>query len=776
MTKKRQASIRKNQRKGFQTLLKLVSAIFAIVLGFIGLIYFGVLGPVPDYSELKDIDNQEASSVYSSDGKLIGRYFLQYRDRVNLEDVAPGFIDALLAIEDIRFYEHKGLDFRAMGRVMVRTLLLREEAGGGSTLSQQLAKNLYPRKGSSLYSLVVNKIREIIIAHRLERLYSKQEILELYINTVSFGEDTWGIRTASERFFNAPPDQLQLHQAATLAGMLRATTYYNPRRNPDHALQRRNLVLQQMERYGMIEPEDMEKAQERPLDLEYIRYSQSEGNAPHFREYIKSRIQQILDNFPALDGRHYDLYTDGLVIETTLDSRIQEAAEQSIQSTLAGLQRIFDAHQKQEPVFDAEDPMVVRAWHDSRRYQRLKQRGTDDREISNALDEPVSMDLFTWEGMKSVTATPRDSIRHYLSFLNAGFLAMHPSSGDVLAWVGSIQPRYFQYDHVRSRRPTGSAFKPVVYASSLESGVRPCDYRRNLLSTYLAYDDWTPSNLQEEYGGYYSIQAALARSVNTISVELLMENGIDNVRSTARRMGIHSPIPGQPSIALGTAELSLLELTRAYTTFLNRGTPATPRFIKAIYNADGTLIYEFPSHSPPGELAISEETASAILAILAKSVENGSASPLRTQFGIRHAVAGKTGTHQNFTDGWFIGMIPDMVFGTWVGGASPQVRLPENIGFASRNALPVSGTFLQKMSQNPELESISENFHAHQQNHSFATNCEDYRDERFTDRVRDFFTGRDSKDAQIVEEESKEEKDGEDKNLIDRIRGWFTKD
>lgn len=770
MVRKKQSSFLNRWQSWLRPLITLSLVLMVLLTVFIVLVYFGTFGPMPDYAELREINNQEASAVYSADRKLLGRYYQQNRDRVNLEEVTPEFIDALLAIEDIRFYEHEGLDYRAMGRVIFRTLLLREDAGGGSTISQQLAKNLYPRQGSGIFSILANKMREIIIAHRLERLYSKEDILELYINTVSFGEDTWGIQTASERFFNTQPNNLLLHQAATLAGMLRATTYYNPRRNPDHALQRRNLVLRQMQRYGMIEMEKMVEAQSHPLDLDYNRLSRNEGSAAHFRRYLKNQVEQILAHQPALDGKQYDLYTDGLVIETTLDSRMQKAAEYAIATNLAELQNTFDESRNTEQIFDEEDTMVYRSWHNSNHYRRMKQSGFSDEEISEILDEPVPMDWFTWEGMKSVTATPRDSIRHYLSFLNAGFLAMHPTSGDVLAWVGSIHPGYFHYDHVRSRRPTGSAFKPIVYASALEAGVQPCDYRRNLLSTYVAYDEWTPSNLQEEYGGYYSIQAALSRSVNTIAVELLMENGIDSVHSTARKMGIHSRIPVEPSIALGTAELSLFEMTRAYTTFLNRGTPATPRMIKAIYNSDGRLIYEFPASVPPGELAISEETASAILGMLSKSTEDGSASPLRTRYGIKHAVAGKTGTHQNFTDGWFMGMTPDLVFGTWIGGVSSRVQLPENIGFASRNALPVAGTFLQELSRNPDLDPIQENFHPYQQNASFTTECEDYREERFTDKVKDFFTGRDSQEAQIVDDEE------ENKNLIDRVRSWFTKD
>jgi penicillin-binding protein 1A len=788
----------------------------ALLVLLLALILFatGFFLRTPGTAELSAIRHYEASSVYTSDGILLGRYYVQNRDEIPLEHVPQHFLDALLAIEDVRYPKHRGIDFRALGRVMVRTILLRQDAGGGSTITQQLAKNLYPRETPGLRGVVTGKLREMLIASRLERIYSKEEILELYLNTVSFGEDTWGIRTASERFFNIPPAELELHQAAVLAGMLRATTWYNPRRNPGNALRRRNLVLWQMERYGMIDAEAYENARERPLDLDYNRHDQSEGAAPHFRTLLGSRMQHILATQPALDGRTYNLLTDGLVIETTLDSRYQAAAEYALNTQLAGLQTAFDDHRDHEPVFSRDHPLVLRAWQGSERYHRMVEAGFDQDAIDEAFDAPAPGTIFTWDGSKNVTISPRDSIRHYLSFINAGFLAMDPESGDVKAWVGGIPHRNFQFDHVRARRQTGSAFKPIVYAAALESGTRPCDYRRNLLSTYVQYDEWTPSNLQQEYGGHYSVQAALSHSVNTISVELLMETGVDEVIQTIRRMGIRSPIPREPSIALGTAELSLLEMVQAYSAFANRGIPAEPRFIKAVYNSDGELIYDFsesgtgsdavksdgaevfsvsdfavspsfaiPSRpvSPlpepgyedslqPQEPAFSEETAAAMVAMLARTVDEGTASGLRTRFGIRHAVAGKTGTTQHFSDGWFVGMTPDLVFGSWVGGVTPAVRLPQQFGFASQTALPVAGLFLQDVSRQEGLPPIPDHFHSYQLDSHYRTDCENYREERFRDRARDFFTGRDSQEAQIVGDTA------QDRSLIGRIRGIFRND
>ncbi len=759
----------------------LILFLTVILTGFVFLIYQGQFGPVPHKQDLMDIRNQQASSVYTADDELLGRYYLQNRHWVSLDEVAPEFIDALLAIEDIRFHQHRGLDYRAMGRVFVRSLILQQNAGGGSTLSQQLAKNLYPRSGFSWFNIAADKVREIIIARKMERIYSKDEILELYVNTVSFGEDTWGIKTAAERFFNTTPADLELHQAATLAGMLRATTFYNPRINPNNAKHRRNVVLRQMERYNMTETDEVQDAINESLDLDYNRISHHEGMAPHFRQHLRSQLQYILKTQPALDGESYNLFTDGLIIETTIDSRLQEAAEQAVSENLTSIQNRFDEHRNGTHVFDEDDPAVLRAWRNSERYQRLYERGYSDDELADALDRPIETELFQWENPETVTTTPRDSIRHYLSVLNSGFLAMEPSTGEVKAWVGGISHDAFQFDHVRARRQTGSAFKPFVYASALESGVRPCDYKRNQLTSYVSFDDWTPSNLDDEYGGRYSVQAALSKSVNTITVELLRESGIEHVQKTAERMGIQADLPSGPSLALGTAELSLLDMVRAYTSFLNRGLPAETRYINKIYNADGELIYDFspnPINSiftssltdQEAEPAFSETTASAMVHMLSKAVDEGTASSLRSEFGIQQPVAGKTGTTQNYTDGWFIGMTPDLVFGSWVGGTTPRVQLPAEFGFASQTALPVAGSFLKQMEE-LNGSTTAQNFNtADLPSREWDFRCEDYRDDRLTDRIRDFFTGNDPSEARMVDD------DEESTSITDRVRGWFSRD
>jgi penicillin-binding protein 1A len=738
---------------------------------FILLVRTGVFGPVPGYDQLRDIRHHEASAVFSADGELLGTYFVQNRSSITLDEVAPGFIDALLAVEDVRFYSHNGIDYRAMGRVLVKSVLLRRDAGGGSTITQQLAKNLYPRGSNNRAFLVSDKLREMLIARRLEQLYSKEEILELYLNTVSMGEETFGLEMAARRFFSTTPDRLLLHESATLAGVLRNPTLYNPQRYPERSLSRRNVVIGQLRQYGFITPDAADSLAGLPLELRYNRITENDGPAPYFREHLRQELQRLLANQPALDGTIYNLYTDGLRIETTIDSRIQTAAELAVAVQMEALQTAFDRQNASSPVFGRNDPLIVRQWRQTTHYQGLAAEGRSEQEIEEIFHTPLPMHVYTWRGQEARTLSPHDSIAHYMHFLNAGFLAMDPDNGSIRAWVGGINHRYFKYDHVKSRRQPGSAFKPVVYAAAMEQGLRPCDYQRSQLTTYAAYDNWTPRNTGGEYGGYYSMQAALARSVNTIAVDVLMETGIPRVQQTASAMGITSLIPNEPSIALGTAEVSLLELTAAYTTFANRGIPASPYYIRAIYNRDGELIYDFPNPNTGQRrnYVIAPEAAAAMVGMLAKAVDEGTGQALRSRFGIRHAVAGKTGTTQNFTDGWFVGMTPDLVFGTWVGGWSPRVRFSGGAGYASQTALPIVGHFLNNLARQPDLPPQKAAFYPYQQT-LYETACEDQRDDRFADRLRTFFTGRDADEPRVV-------KPREERRTIGRrIRSLFRRD
>ena len=742
-------------------------------------VLLGIWGPVPGKGELSSIENYEASQLYSADGKLLTTYYLQNRTEVPLDEISPAMIEALVAVEDARFYEHEGIDLRALTRVFVKSILLSQDAGGGSTITQQLAKNLYPREGSGMVHLVADKLREMMIAQRLERAYDKDKILELYLNSVSFGEDVFGVEMASQRFFDKEASELNVEEAATLVGMLKATSWYNPRNYPERTKQRRNVVIHQMQTYRGLDKALADSLSQLPMEIDYNRLSTNEGPAPYFSEQIRQQVFGLLKSETALDGQEYNLYTDGLVIRTTVDSRVQEAAENAVSAQMKELQSILDRQIEYNPIFsDRGDSTLQYVWQQSDHFTRLTNKGFSESEIDSVLHQPVKMELFTWDGYQQMEASPYDSLRHYLSFLNSGFLAMNPQNGHVLAWVGGINHKHFQYDHVKSRRQVGSAFKPIVYAAALEAGMRPCDYRRNILTTYEDYEDWTPRNHADEYGGRYSLQAALAQSYNTIAVNLLMDTGISEVQETAQKMGIHSYIPPEPSIALGTAEVSLLEPITAYSTFLNNGTPPEPQMITTIHNARGELIYDFTgsqvktvseSTEPEENASLSPRTAATMVKMLEKVVNEGTGYPLRSRFGIRHALAGKTGTTQDYTDGWFIGMSPDMVFGSWVGGWNYRVRFRGNMGYASQTALPIVGRFLQNLQNYSEYEQANQ-FYPEQTDLSYRMSCPDFRPDKFSDRLRDFFKGRDDDEARV------EDGDDEKKGLFGRIKSIFSRD
>lgn len=746
----------------------------------------GIFGPVPGSDEIRLIQEQQPSQILTSDGVLLGTYPIQDGFDISLDEMSPDLINALLAIEDIRFYRHNGIDYRALGRVLVRSILLRQNAGGGSTLTQQIAKNFYPRSNKRGIFLLTDKMREMMIASRMESIYTKDEILEIYLNGVSFGENTFGIDMAAQRFFNKQPSDLTLSESATLSGQLRATTFYNPYRNPDRSEHRRNVVIRQMEKYGMITTAVADSTIAEPLITNYNRRGNRFETAVYFRNQVEAQLFDILQNKPALDGKQYHLESDALTIYTTLDSRIQNAAELAISAHMKDLQSLFDRELAGNEIFQEKgDSDVIQAWRRSGYYRELVRDGVSQEEINDILYKPVSTLLFTWDGYKERVVSPYDELRYYLSFLNAGFIVMNPITGHILGWAGGINHRHFPYDQVLAKRQPGSAFKPVVYAAALEEGRLPCDYERNQLTTFADYSNWTPGNQQREYGGYYSLQASLAQSVNTTTVQLGMNIGVPSIQNTAAAMGIRSHIPNLPSIILGTAETTLLELTTAYTAFLNEGQPIAPLMITQIYNSEGELIYDFTKEQaqnftynvdsgirdesessnltqneeisfktkPDG---ISPETASALVSMLEKAINEGTGSPLRSRFGITHALAGKTGTTQNFADGWFIGFTPELIFGVRVGGWNQRVHFREYPAYASQTALPIAGHFLTSINKRSELTSLPNQFPSHLIDTSFDLSCSDFEDDRFRDRLRNFLSGRSSDDPVVVTDEEEE--------------------
>ncbi|PLX13641.1 MAG: hypothetical protein C0597_11425 [Marinilabiliales bacterium] len=703
------------------------------------LIRVGAFGELPTYADLRKIKNNTATNIYSVDNKLLGRYYYQNRTNARFEDIPEHLIKALVATEDVRFFKHKGVDLRSTARVLIKTILLFDRsAGGGSTISQQLAKNLYGRSDHGILTIPVAKIREIILARRIEKLYTKEEILTLYLNTVSFGENTYGIETASIIFFGKQPSDLKIEESAILVGLLKANTSYNPRMNRNASLKRRNIVLGQMYKYGYLKKADLDSLKEIPISIKYRKLTQSEGPAPYFRAYVKKESLKILENVTRQDGTKYNIDTDGLKIYTTLNGTMQEYLEDAVSEHMARLQVIFNAHWKEDEPWIKNPGLATLQIEQSNIYKSLIKNGFSQKEAIEAMKVPHKTEVFTWEGIKDTTISSLDSLLHHFQLLQIGSLVMNGNNGDVLAWVGGINYKYFKYDHVTSKRQTGSTIKPIIYASALRSGVKPCDFFENDSIVYEDYDDWTPQNSDGEYGGFYSVKGALANSINTVSVKLLMQAGIDSTIQLAKDFGITSYLPPVPSMALGTGEVSLFEMIRSYAVFLNNGRKIEPRVIRRIEDARGNILYSDPMHEP-GDSVLNEEIAQTVLAMMKGVVDRGTANGLRSIWGFQGDLVGKTGTTQNNTDAWFIGMNPKIVAGVWVGGDNPVVRFKTTTyGQGAYSALPVFANFFQKL--------YADNTYSYLENQKFnfsdsallIMDCNDFEEEVET-RIEELF-------------------------------------
>ncbi len=659
-------------------------------------IQLGLFGKLPTHSQLMAVKNPESTLIYSADEVVIGKFFTKNRTNISIDAISPYLTDALVATEDARFYKHNGIDYRAWMRVLFKTILLQDSSsGGGSTISQQLAKNLFPRKRYSVVSIPVNKIREFIIAKRLEKIYSKNQILSMYLNTVPFGGDIYGVQVAAKQIFGTNSRDIKQEDAAVLIGMLKANTKYHPAKNPKNSLKRRNVVLAQLAKYKYISEADRDSLAQLPLESNYQRESVSAGLATYFREEVRKEAKNILAELDLAD--EYNLYTSGLKIYTTIDSRLQTYAEQSMKSHLSKLQSTYDEHWKGMNNLSASDlqPFIER----SQRYKRMKQAGASKAQIKTAFDKVQEMEVFDWNnGSKKVKLSPRDSIKHYVNLLNTGFLAADPKTGHILAWIGGISHKHIQYDHVKSKRPVGSTFKPFVYANALQNGQEPCEYMHNRLVTYAEYDDWKPENADGDYNGVYTMEGGLTKSVNSISVNLITKHGIEETISLAKRMGIRSKIPAVPSIALGTAELPLYEMVNAYIPFANDGYTRELKFLLRIEDKNGKVIYNAQEKEDyVSEQVLDTMTNQLVVRMMQSVVDKGTGRRLRGTYGLTGQMAGKTGTTQNHSDGWFIGYTPDIVAGVWVGGASPKVRFRSlNLGAGGNMALPIWGGFMQR--------------------------------------------------------------------------------
>ena len=680
---------------------------FWVSAGLLGLylvfdlsVRWGAFGTLPDKAALRQIQKPLASEIYAADGPLLGRYYIENRSEVNYEDMPPHLIQALLAAEDIRFFKHRGVDHWSMLRVMFKSILMGDRsAGGGSTLSQQLAKNLFPRRSYGILSLPVNKMKEVIIARRLERIYSKEQILSHYLNTVSFGEQAFGIGTAAKRFFDKSVVELHVEEAATLVGMLKATSYYNPRTQPERCIIRRNIVISQMRKYDFLTAAQSDSLQALPLGLRYRRFSHSEGPAPYFRSFLRTRIQSLFAEQP----QKPNLFTEGLRIYTSLDSRLQAHAEAAVQTHISRLQKDFDRHWGKQHPWGKDLSVVARAVSRSDRYRKLKADGLSDDSIQTIFARKRPMRLFSWEGERDSLMSPLDSVIHYARMLHAGLLALDPQTGEVKAWVGGIDHHYFKYDHVTARRQVGSTFKPILYATALEAGRDPCDHISAEQVVYEDYDAWSPANADGAYEGSYSLQGGLIHSVNTVSAALIMETGPGRVADLAARMGATASIPREPAIALGAADLSLWEMVAMYAVFARDGYACEPRVIRRIEDRNGNILYQ--AEASTAERVLYEETALMMTRMLQSVVDSGTARRLRWRYKLPGPIAGKTGTTQEQADGWFIGYTPKLVAGVWTGGEERAVRFRSlRLGQGANTALPIWGLFFQKIYADPSFK------------------------------------------------------------------------
>ncbi|MFT5942194.1 MAG: penicillin-binding protein 1A [Sediminicola sp.] len=673
-------------------------------------IYSGVWGKVPSKKDLSEFNYQRASEVYSADSILIGKYYLFDRQPIIYDALPQHLIDALVAIEDERFYGHHGIDYPSLFRVVFKTILLQDQsAGGGSTLTQQLAKNLYPRIPNGKVRLAIDKVKEMMVASRLEDLYTKEELITLYLNTVSFGDNTFGIESASLKFFNKKTKELKVEEAATLVGMLKATYGYNPRVFPENSLNRRNLVLQAMANNSYLSSKQKDSLTQLPAQLNYREFDYNDGIAPYFREEVRKQLLQWVKEQNAND-KEYNIYTSGLKIYTTLDYRMQVLAEEAMTEHMRALQQSFEKSYGSNAPWLKDTELIQKKIQNSLAYKKLEGNGLSKDQILDSLQKKHPMTLMDWAGEKNVQASSMDSIQHYMKFLNTGSLSIDPTTGAVKTWIGGVNFKYFKYDHIsQSKRQVGSTFKPIVYTAAIEKGIDPCTYFSAQEVSYDNLEGWSPSNSGKTDETYlnYSMEQALSNSINTVAVKVLEETGIPNVIAQAKKMGITSTLPNLPSLALGTAEIKINELIGAYASYVNKGKAVKPFTITRIVNAKDSILVNFQPEITK-EPAFSKETGMLLLEMMKATVDKGTASRIRTKYNLPNAIAGKTGTTQNNKDAWFVGITPKLVSITWVGLDTYEIGFKStSLGQGANAALPIFALWLQKLNKEKEFNFIT---------------------------------------------------------------------
>lgn len=720
----------------FSHYIKRFWQIFAIGIGFVFLVFllasWGALGHMPSFNDLENPESNLATEIISSDGETIGKFYNENRSSITYDELPKHLVDALVATEDERFYEHSGIDARGT----LRAITSLGTSGGASTLSQQLAKQLFHGEGSkNIIMRLFQKVKEWIIAIRLERQYTKNEIIAMYFNVYDFNNYAVGIRSAAKTYFNKSPKDLTIQESAMLVGMFKNSSLYNPVRNLQGVKNRRNVVLQQMEKSDIITEVQREKLSELPIVLDFKLQTHKEGLATYFREYLREFMKGWVRENKKPDGSDYDIYRDGLKIYTTIDSRMQQYAEEAVYAHMANLQEeFFDQAKtnKNAPFIKISEQetesLMNRARKNSERWRIMKAEGKGEDEILKSFAVKTKMRVFSWKGERDTVMTPNDSIRYYKHFLQSGVMSMDPETGYVKAWVGGINYKHFQYDHVKQgARQVGSTFKPFVYATAIEQqGYSPCDSiidapftipkgRHNVTET------WTPKNSNSEYRGMITLKKALALSINTVSAKLIDRVGPEAVVELTKKLGVKSDIPAQPSIALGAVEITVHDMVAAYGTFANQGIYIKPEVITKIEDKNGNILYQT---MPESHDVLNKDIAYAVVKLLEGVTESGSGARLRTEGGgfgynrvtgypyaLRNPIAGKTGTTQNQSDGWFVGMVPNLVTGVWVGNDDRSAHFKSiTFGQGATMALPIFGMYMKKCYEDKTLNVSKEAF------------------------------------------------------------------
>lgn len=719
------------QRYNFNLWKILIGALLIFAL-FIVAIGFGVFGELPSFRDIEHPKSNQASEIVTDDGRVLGTYFIQNRSNVAYSEISPNVINALIATEDIRFLEHSGIDFKRTFTIVLYNLIGKKQ--GGSTITQQLALNLFSEEGRqrNIFKRMLQKFKEWVIAVKLERNYTKEEIIVMYLNTVDFGNQAFGIKSAARVYYNTTPDKLTVPQAATLIGILKGITRYSPTRNPDRAFARRNTIMGLMADAGFITSQQYNKDKEQPLGLQFNAATVNEGIAPYFRAVLKSDIKRIFEerSITKPDGTPYDLDRDGLRIITTINYDMQVYAEEAQKEYMKELQASFIKSWKGRNPFKGKELQIEMGIKRSDRYKALQLEGKSEEEIRQDFNTPTKLSIFTWKGNIDTLMKPIDSVRYYKMLLRNAMMAMDPQTGYVKAWVGGINYEHFKYDQVKmGTRQVGSTAKPFTYTVAVENGYSPCFTVLNEPVTIEVpgSQPWTPRS-SGTVPGYLTLQKGLALSQNYIAAYLMKQVGPTAVATLAKKMGITSEVPAYPSIALGSFDASVYDMVGAYSTFANKGVWTKPTYILRIEDKNGVVLH---TEKPIPVPAMNEEVAYVMTRMLRGVVTNGTGWRLAGRYGVKAPIGGKTGTTQNNSDGWFMGITPQLVAGVWTGCEDRAFHFTSTAqGDGATTALPIFAGFMKRVYANPKLKISQADFEPPKNGVSIIYDCNQYQQQQ----------------------------------------------